>query len=65
VFVNPGLLGDPNFKEGSEMSVGKPCFFMICTNGTEQECLDKGLFGDRDWRLPYLKTIVHGDIGFL
>ena len=42
-----------------------PCFFMLCTNGTEKECLEKGLFGDREWRLPYLKSIKKGDIGFL
>ena len=38
---------------------------MLCTNGTEKECLEKGLFGDREWRLPYLKSIKKGDIGFL
>ena len=42
-----------------------PCFFMLCTDGTEKECLEKGLFGDREWRLPYLKLIKKGDIGFL
>lgn len=42
-----------------------PCFFMLCTDATEQECLDKGLFGDKEWRLPYLKSIKKGDIGFL
>jgi len=38
---------------------------MICTNKTEQECLDKGLFGDREWRLPYIKSVQTGDLGFL
>jgi transitional endoplasmic reticulum ATPase len=42
-----------------------PCFFMLCTDGTENECLEKGLFGDREWRLPYLKSIKKGDCGFL
>jgi len=42
-----------------------PCFFMICTNQTEQECLDKGLFGDRELRLSYLKSVQKGDLGFL
>ena len=41
-----------------------PCFFMLCTDGTEKECLEKGLFGDRERRLPYLKSINKGDIGF-
>lgn len=44
---------------------GIPCFFMICTNETEKECLEKGLFGDRHWKLRYLKSIKIGDIGFL
>jgi len=42
-----------------------PCFFMLCTNGTQKECVEKGLFGDKEWRLPYLKSISKGDIGFL
>jgi transitional endoplasmic reticulum ATPase len=42
-----------------------PSFFMICRNQTEQECLDKGLFGDREWRLPYIKSVQKGDLGFL
>jgi len=42
-----------------------PCFFMLCTDNTEKECLEKGLFGDREWRLPYLKSIKKGDFGFL
>ncbi len=45
--------------------VNLPCFFMICNNTTEEECLQKGLFGDRKWRLPHLKSIKRGDIGFL
>lgn len=42
-----------------------PCFFMLCTNTTEKECLEKCLFGDKEWRLPYLRSIKKGDIGFL
>uniref|UniRef100_A0A7V0Z5S2 AAA family ATPase n=1 Tax=candidate division WOR-3 bacterium TaxID=2052148 RepID=A0A7V0Z5S2_UNCW3 len=38
---------------------------MLCTRGTERECIERGLFGDREWRLPYLQTIKKGDIGFL
>jgi len=45
--------------------VDKPCFFMLCTSETEQECIDLGLFGAGERRLPYLKTIKKGDIGFL
>lgn len=47
------------------IATNKPCFFMLCTNQTEKECLEKSLFGDREWRLPYLKSIKKGDIGFL
>ena len=42
-----------------------PCFFMLCTDRTENECLEKGLFGDRESHLPHLKSIKKGDIGFL
>jgi transitional endoplasmic reticulum ATPase len=42
-----------------------PCFFAICTNNTENECLEKGLFGDKESRLLYLKSIKKGDFGFL
>lgn len=45
--------------------IEKSCFFMLCTNSTEEECLERNLFGDREWTLPYLKTIKIGDIGFL
>jgi hypothetical protein len=38
---------------------------MICTNDTEGECLDRGLFGDQGWLFPYLQVIKKGDIGFL
>lgn len=41
------------------------CFFMLCTERTEEECLRKSLFGDREWKLPDLKLIKNGDIGFL
>jgi len=42
-----------------------PCFFMLCTDRTENECLEKGLFGDKQWHLPHLKSIKKGDFGFL
>jgi transitional endoplasmic reticulum ATPase len=42
-----------------------PCFFMLCRDSTENECLEKGLFGDKQWLLPHLKSIKKGDIGFL
>ncbi|MCM8772638.1 MAG: AAA family ATPase [Candidatus Omnitrophica bacterium] len=45
--------------------IEKSCFFMLCTNSTEEECLTRNLFGEREWALPYLKTIKIGDIGFL
>jgi hypothetical protein len=32
--------------------VDRACFFMICTNDTEGECLDRGLFGDQEWLFP-------------
>ena len=38
---------------------------MICTDKTEKECLEKGLFGDQAWLLLHLKTIKKGDVGFL
>jgi len=49
----------------SGIEINTPCFFAICTNGTEKECIEKGLFGDREWRLPYIKTLKKGDICFL
>jgi transitional endoplasmic reticulum ATPase len=42
-----------------------PCFFAICTDRTEKECLEKGLFGDRVWRFKYFESIKKGDLGFL
>ncbi|MEN3039227.1 MAG: AAA family ATPase [Candidatus Kryptonium sp.] len=48
-----------------ETSINLPCFFMVCTDRTEKECLDMGLFGGREYKLPYLKIIKEGDIGFL
>ncbi len=41
------------------------CFFMLCTNDTEPECLEKNLFGDKESWMPHLKSIKKGDIGFL
>jgi hypothetical protein len=45
--------------------VDRACFFMLCTNETEKDCLERGLFGDQEWLFPYLKVIKKGDIGFL
>jgi hypothetical protein len=45
--------------------VDRACFFMICTNDTEKECIERGLFGDQEWLFPYLQVIKKGDIGFL
>ena len=39
------------------MEVDRACFFMLCTNLTEPDCLRKGLFGDREFRLSYLRSI--------
>ena len=47
------------------MSEFEKCFIMLCTNSTENECLGRGLFGDRKLRLEHLKDIHVGDIGFL
>lgn len=45
--------------------INSPCFIMICRDETENECLERGLFGDSKWRFPFLKSINKGDIGFL
>lgn len=47
------------------MRINVPCFFITCTDRTEKECLDRGLFGTNEWRFPYLRSIKKGDIGFL
>ena len=41
------------------------CFIMLCNWQTEQECLERNLFGDKAKRLEYLDEIKTGDIGFL
>ena len=38
---------------------------MLCNKRTENECLERNLFGDRKYRLEYLSEIEVGDIGFL
>ena len=38
---------------------------MFCTSATEKECLERKLFGDKAWRLQYLREIKTGDIGLL
>ena len=41
------------------------CFIMLCNTLTEQECIDRNLFGDKAKRLDCLNEIKPGDIGFL
>ncbi|HPP11887.1 MAG TPA: AAA family ATPase [bacterium] len=45
--------------------INTPCFFALCTDRTEKECIEKGLFGDKEWRLLHLKSVKKGDVGFL
>ena len=41
------------------------CFIMLANTLTEQECIDRNLFGDKAKRLDCLGEIKPGDIGFL
>ena len=41
------------------------CFIMLCNMLTEQECIDRNLFGDKAKKLDCLDEIKSGDIGFL
>ena len=41
------------------------CFIMLANMLTEQECIDRNLFGDKAKRLDCLDEIKPGDIGFL
>jgi Development and cell death domain len=41
------------------------CFIMLANIQTEQECIDRNLFGDKARRLECLDEIKPGDIGFL
>ena len=41
------------------------CFIMLANTLTEQECIDRNLFGDKAKRLHCLEEIKPGDIGFL
>jgi len=41
------------------------CFVMLANMMTEQECIDRNLFGDKAKRLDCLDEIRPGDIGFL
>jgi len=41
------------------------CFIMLCNKRTEKECITRCLFGDRKYRLDYMKEIRPGDLGFL
>ena len=38
---------------------------MLCNWQTEQECINRNLFGDKAKRLEDLNEIKPGDIGFL
>jgi len=42
-----------------------PCFFMLCTDRTEQECLDRMLLGDRPDQFESMRSIQTGHAGFL
>ena len=41
------------------------CFIMLANTLTEQECIDRSLFGDKANRFELLEEIKPGDIGFL
>lgn len=41
------------------------CFIMLANLETEQECIDRNLFGDKAKRLDCLEEIKPEDIGFL
>ena len=41
------------------------CLIMLANTLTEQECIDRNLFGDKAKRLDCLEEIKPGDIGFL
>ncbi len=41
------------------------CFIMLCDERTEEECIRRGLFGDRAKRFEYLDEIRPGDVGLL
>ncbi len=41
------------------------CFIMLANMMTEQECIDRNLFGDKAKRLDCLDEIKPGDVGFL
>lgn len=49
--------------EAREMDV--PCFFMLCNDRTEKECLDRMLFGDRANQFESMRAIQAGHFGFL
>ena len=41
------------------------CFIMLCNDQTEEECLERNLFGDKAKRFEYYDEVRPGDIGFL
>ena len=54
-----------NFNNGLKMTEFEKGFVMLCTNGTEKECLERNLFGDIARKFQYLCEIRTGDIGLL
>lgn len=47
------------------MKITVPCFFRICSNSTEEECLSKGVFGGAKFDEANLKSVDKGHLGFL
>lgn len=47
------------------MMIKIPCFFRICNNKTEAECIEKGVFGGVKYDHANLQSIEKGHIGFL
>ena len=59
-------MAEPNKAVGMlHMSDSDKCFIMLCNMETEQECINRSLFGDKARRLDLLIEIKPGDIGFL
>lgn len=47
------------------MNIDVPCFFKMCSPKTEQECIDKELFGGGKYSINQSKSIDRGHLGFL
>jgi hypothetical protein len=43
----------------------KRCFIMLCLKATQQECIDRQLFGEVERTFDLIKGLKPGDIGFL